>query len=290
MFIGVFTAIVTPFMNGKLDEDSLRGLIEFQIAEGVNGIVPCGTTGESPTLSYQEYQRVVEITVETVNKQLPVVVGAGSNATAKAVEMTRLAKQLGADATLQVAPYYNKPTQEGIYRHIKDVAKVGLPLMLYNIPSRTGVNITPHTAARLSEMSEVVAIKEASGDITQVAEICQQCGDRLTILSGDDALTLPILSIGGKGVVSVISNLLPDKMVELCRAWQEGQTARALSIHKNLLPLFQTLFMEPNPIPIKTAMKMKGLIQTPEVRLPMCNMSEAGHNKLSQVIQQLDSC
>ena len=290
MFTGVFTAIVTPFIKGEVDEESLRDLIAFQIAKGADGLVPCGTTGEAPTLSYDEYKRVVEITVAVARKRLPVVAGAGSNATAKAVEMTRLAKQLGADATLQVAPYYNKPTQEGIYRHIKDVAKVGLPLMLYNIPSRTGVNITPHTAARLSEMSEVVAIKEASGDITQVAEICQQCGDRLTILSGDDALTLPILSIGGKGVVSVISNLLPDKMVELCRAWQEGQTATALSIHKNLLPLFQTLFMEPNPIPIKTAMKMKGLIQTPEVRLPMCNMSEAGHHKLSQVIQQLDSC
>ena len=286
MFTGVFTAIVTPFSNGELDEESLRGLIEFQIAKGIDGIVPCGTSGESPTLAFDEYKRVVGITVEIARKQVPVVAGAGSNATAKAVELTRCAKQLGVDATLQVTPYYNKPTPAGLYQHFKMVAEVGLPLVIYNVPGRTGINMTPETVAHLSKIPEVAAIKEASGDIAQMAEINRLCGDRLTLLSGDDALTLPVLSVGGKGVISVISNLLPDKMAEICRAWQAGDAAGALENHAGLLPLMRAMFMESNPIPIKTALMMKGLIKSAELRLPLCAMSETNTEKLAQVLKE----
>ena len=304
MFAGVLTAIVTPFFNGELDEESLRGLIEFQIAKGIDGIVPCGTTGESPTLSFDEYKRVVGITVEIARKRVPVVAGAGSNATAKAVELTRCAKQLGVDATLQVTPYYNKPTPEGLYQHFKKVAEVGLPLVIYNVPGRTGINITPETAAHLSKIPEAAAIKEASGDIAQMAEISRLCGDRLTLLSGDDALTkmltpivvitafcgvflwVSVLSVGGKGVISVISNLLPDKMAEICRAWQAGDGAGALENHAGLLPLMRAMFMESNPIPIKTALMMKGLIKSAELRLPLCAMSETNREKLAQVLKE----
>ncbi len=286
MFTGVFTAIVTPFINGELDEESLRGLIEFQIAKGIAGIVPCGTTGESPTLGFDEYKRVVGITVEIARKRVPVVAGAGSNATAKAVELTRCAKQLGVDATLQVTPYYNKPTPEGLYQHFKKVAEVGLPLVIYNVPGRTGINITPETVAHLSKIPEVAAIKEASGDIAQMAEINRLCDDRLTLLSGDDAMTLPVLSVGGKGVISVISNLLPDKMAKICQAWQAGDAARALENHAGLLPLMRAMFMESNPIPIKTALMMKGLIKSAELRLPLCAMSETNREKLAQVLKE----
>jgi len=286
MFTGVFTAIVTPFISGELDEESLRSLIEFQITKGIDGIVPCGTTGESPTLDFDEYKRVVGITVEVARKRIPVVAGAGSNATAKAVELTRCVKQLGVDATLQVTPYYNKPTPEGLYQHFKKVAEVNLPMVIYNVPGRTGINITPETVAHLSKIPEVAAIKEASGDITQIAEIRRLCGDRLTLLSGDDAMTLPILSVGGKGVISVISNILPDKMVEICRAWQAGDCARALENHAELLPLIRAMFMESNPIPIKTALMMKGLIKSTELRLPLCAMSETNREKLAQVLKE----
>ena len=286
MFTGIFTAIVTPFINGELDEESLRDLIEFQIAKGIDGIVPCGTTGESPTLGFDEYKRVIGITVEIACKRVPVVAGAGSNATAKAVELTRCAKQLGVDATLQVAPYYNKPTQEGLYQHFKKVAEVGLPLVIYNVPGRTGINITPETVADLSKIPEVAAIKEASGDITQIAEFRRLCGDRLTLLSGDDAMTLPVLSVGGKGVISVISNLLPDKMTEIYRAWQTGDGAGALEKHAQLLPVMRAMFMESNPIPIKTALMMKGLIKSSELRLPLCAMSETNGEKLAQILKE----
>ena len=286
MFAGVLTAIVTPFINGELDEESLRGLIEFQIAKGIDGIVPSGTTGESPTLSFDEYKRVVGITVEIARNRVPVVAGAGSNATAKAVELTRCAKRLGVDATLQVSPYYNKPTSEGLYQHFKKVAEVGLPLVIYNVPGRTGINITPATAAHLSKIPEVVAIKEASGDITQMAEISRLCGDRQVLLSGDDAMTLPVLSVGGKDVISVISNLLPDKMVEICRAWQAGDVAAALENHAGLLPLMRAMFMESNPIPIKTALMLKGLIKSSELRLPLCAISETNKDKLTRVLTE----
>ncbi|MCP4356989.1 MAG: 4-hydroxy-tetrahydrodipicolinate synthase [Chloroflexi bacterium] len=286
MFTGVYTAIVTPFINGELDEESLRGLIEFQITEGIDGIVPCGTTGESPTLSFDEYKRVVGITVEVTRKRIPVVAGAGSNATDKAVELTRCAKQLGVDAVLQVTPYYNKPTPEGLYQHFKKVAEVGLPLVIYNVPGRTGINITPETVAHLSKIPEVAAIKEAGGDIIQIAEISRLCGDRLSLLSGDDAMTLPVLSVGGEGVISVISNLLPGKMAETCRAWRAGDGTSARENHAGLLPLMRAMFMESNPIPIKTALTMKGLIKSAELRLPLCAMSEPNRDKLAQIMKE----
>ena len=285
MLTGVLTAIVTPFINGELDEESLCGLIEFQITKGIDGIVPCGTTGESPTLTFDEYKRVIELTVEIARNRVPVVAGAGSNATAKAVELARCAKQLGVDATLQVTPYYNKPTSEGLYQHFKKVAEVGLPLVIYNVPGRTGINITPETVADLSKIPEVIAIKEASGDISQIAEISRICGDRLSLLSGDDTMTLPVLSVGGKGVISVISNLLPDNTAAICRAWEAGDKARALEIHAEFLPLMQAMFIESNPIPIKTALMMKGLIKSAELRLPLCAMSETNREKLAQVLK-----
>jgi len=286
MFKGVFTAIVTPFINGELDEESLGGLIEFQIAQGVDGLVPCGTSGESPTLTFDEYKRVLALTVEIARQRVPVIAGAGSNATAKAVELTRCAKQLGADATLQVTPYYNRPTPEGLYQHFKKVAEVGLPLVLYNVPGRTGTNMTPETVARLSKIPEVASIKEASGDIAQIAEIGRRCGDRLTLLSGDDAMTLPAMSVGGKGVISVISNLLPDQTVAICRAWQGGDPDTARENHAELLPLMRAMFMESNPIPIKTAMQMKGLIKSAELRLPLCAMSADNKEKLARALQE----
>lgn len=285
MLSGIITAIVTPFLNGLLDEKSLSELISFQLDKGVHGIVPCGTTGESPTLSFEEYKRVVGITVETVNKNVPVIAGAGANNTAKAVELTRSAKSLGVDATLQVAPYYNKPTQEGLFQHFKAVAEVGLPIVLYNIPSRCGIDIQPKTVARLTELPEIIAIKEASGSIVQMAEFRKHCGDRLTLLTGDDAQTLPAMCMGGKGVISVLGNLLPQEMVELYRDWQQGDTASAIARNEQLFPVMQAMFIEANPVPVKTALAMKGLIQSSEVRLPLCNMSAENTKELASAMK-----
>ena len=285
MLSGIITAIVTPFLNGLLDEKSLSELISFQLDKGVHGIVPCGTTGESPTLSFEEYKRVVGITVETVNKNVPVIAGAGANNTAKAVELTRSAKSLGVDATLQVAPYYNKPTQEGLFQHFKAVAEVGLPIVLYNIPSRCGIDIQPKTVARLTELPEIIAIKEASGSVVQMAEFRKHCGDRLTLLTGDDAQTLPAMCMGGKGVISVLGNLLPQEMVELYRDWQQGDTASAIARNEQLFPVMQAMFIEANPVPVKTALAMKGLIQSSEVRLPLCNMSAENTKELASAMK-----
>ncbi len=287
MLSGVITAIVTPFSNGQLDEKSLSELISFQLENGIHGIVPCGTTGESPTLSTEEYKRVVGISVETVNKRVPVVAGAGANSTASAIELTRTAKSLGVDATLQVAPYYNKPTQEGIFQHFKAVAKVGLPIVLYNVPGRTGIDIHPRTVARLAVFPEIIAIKEASGNITQMAEIRKYCDDQLTLLTGDDAQTLPAMCMGGKGVISVLSNLLPKEMVELYTTWQKGDTAGAIEQNRHLFPVMQAMFMEANPVPVKTAMTMKGLIQSSEVRLPLCSMTDENISELTMIMQKL---
>jgi len=285
MLSGIITAIVTPFLNGLLDEKSLSELISFQLDKGVHGIVPCGTTGESPTLSFEEYKRVVGITVETVNKNVPVIAGAGSNNTAKAVELTRSAKSLGVDATLQVAPYYNKPTQEGLFQHFKAVAEVGLPIVLYNIPSRCGIDIQPKTVARLTELPEIIAIKEASGSVVQMAEFRKHCGDQLTLLTGDDAQTLPAMCMGGKGVISVLGNLLPQEMVELYRDWKQGDTASAIARNEQLFPVMQAMFIEANPVPVKTALAMKGLIQSSEVRLPLCNMTAESTKELASAMK-----
>ena len=237
MFAGSFVAIITPFRQGKVDERALAELIEWQIANGTNGIVPCGTTGESATLSHSEHNRVIELTVEVVRRRVPVIAGTGSNSTEEAIALTKHAKQAGADGALLITPYYNKPTQEGLYRHYKAVAEaVDLPLVLYNIPSRTGVNMLPSTIARLSVVNTIVGVKEGSGSVQQASDIVQQCGDRLTVLAGDDSLTLPMMAVGGKGVITVTANIMPLEMAGLVKAFADGRIDEARRIHFKLSP------------------------------------------------------
>lgn len=288
MFTGSFVAIVTPFRKGKIDERALAELIEWQIAKGTNGIVPCGTTGESATLSYEEHNRVIELTVEVVNRRVPVIAGTGSNSTDEAIALTKHAKQTGVDGALLITPYYNKPTQEGLYRHYKAVSEaVDLPLVLYNIPGRTGVNMVPATIARLSAIKTIVGVKEGSGSVQQASDVVQMCGDRLTVLAGDDALTLPMMAVGAKGVVTVTANLLPTDMANLVKAFAAGKIDEARRIHFKLSPLFAALFYETNPIPVKEALGMMGKID-PELRLPLCPMAQDTREKLSRVMKDLD--
>ena len=281
MIQGGITALVTPIRNGKVDEDSFRNLIESQIAAGIDGLVPCGTTGESATLSHAEHKQVVEFTVKVVNKRVPVIAGAGSNNTLEAIALTQHARQAGADAALHISPYYNKPTQEGLYQHFAAVANaVDFPIIVYNIQSRTGVNILPETFARMAELPQVVGIKEASGDVAQMAAMKQLGGDRIALLSGDDSLTLPVLAIGGVGVISVLSNILPAEVSKLCRLWREGKAEEARSCYYYLLDLSRDLFLETNPILTKTALKMMGVIESDELRLPMCAPKEETRQRL----------
>ena len=280
MFQGSIVAIVTPFKNGKVDEEKYRELIEFQIKNGTSAIVPCGTTGESATLNFEEHHRVIDITVQAVRKRVPVIAGTGGNSTAEAIELTEHAKRVGADATLQVAPYYNKPTQEGLFQHFKAIAKaVPLPQVLYNIPGRTGVNMLPATVARLAELKEVVAIKEASGDLGQMAEVVRLGGNKITLLSGDDNLTLPVLAIGGKGVVSVVANIVPKDSAKMVKAWHDGNVEQARKLFYKLLPLCQAMFYETNPIPVKTSLALMGKIGG-EMRLPLWPMAPANLERL----------
>lgn len=286
MFKGSIVAIVTPFKDGKVDEESYRQLIEFQIENGTSAIVPCGTTGESATLNVGEHARVIDIAVEAVNNRVPVIAGTGGNSTSEAIELTEHAKKVGADATLQVTPYYNKPTQEGLYQHFKAIAKaVPLPQVLYNVPSRTSVNMLPETVVRLAELPEVVAIKEASGDIGQMADIVRLAGDKITLLSGDDNLTLPVLSIGGAGVVSVAANIVPRDTADLVKAWEEGRIDEAKGLFYKLLPLCQAMFFETNPIPVKTSLGLMGKIQD-EMRLPLYPMAPANLEKLKKALSE----
>ena len=286
MFEGSIVAIVTPFKDGKVDEEAFRELIEFQIENGTSAIVPCGTTGESATLDFEEHKRVIEICVDAVKKRVPVIAGAGANNTKEAIELTAFAKEAGADATLQVVPYYNKPTQEGLYLHFSTIAKeVPLPQVLYNIPGRTGINMLPQTVARLAELKEIVAIKEASGNLVQMAEIMNLAGDKITLISGDDTLTLPVLSIGGKGVISVIANIVPKETAEMVKLWKQGDVDGAKNMYLKLLPLCQAMFYETNPIPVKTALSLMGKI-TEEIRLPLCPMSPANLERLKNVLKQ----
>ncbi|MDD5205416.1 MAG: 4-hydroxy-tetrahydrodipicolinate synthase [Desulfobacterales bacterium] len=285
MFGGSIVAIVTPFRDGKIDEEAYRELIEFQIQNGTSAIVPCGTTGESATLGMEEHSRVIEITIEAVKKRVPVIAGTGGNSTREAIELTGHARKAGADATLQVAPYYNKPTQEGLFQHFKSIAKeVPLPQVLYNIPGRTGVNMLPQTIARIAELPEVVAIKEASGDLGQMAEIVRLAGDRLTLLSGDDNLTLPVLAIGGKGVISVVANIVPGDSAQMVRAWENGDVQKARKLFYKLLPLCQAMFYETNPIPVKTSLALMGRVNE-EFRLPMCPLAPANREKLEKALK-----
>jgi 4-hydroxy-tetrahydrodipicolinate synthase len=284
MFTGSLVAIVTPFRKGTIDERALSDLIEWQIANGTNGIVPCGTTGESATLTHEEHNRVIELTVEVVNRRVPVIAGTGSNSTNEAIALTQHAKRAGADGALLITPYYNKPTQEGLYRHYKAVAEsVDLPLVLYNIPGRTGVNMLPSTIARLSAIKTIVGVKEGSGSVQQASDIVQMCGDRLTVLAGDDSLTLPMMAVGGKGVITVTANIVPADMAALVKAFADGAIAEARRIHFKLSPLFAALFFETNPIPVKEALGMMGKID-PELRLPLCPMAQDTREKLVQAL------
>jgi 4-hydroxy-tetrahydrodipicolinate synthase len=284
---GCFVAVVTPFSdNGGINEEGLRKNIEFLIEHGVAGIVPCGTTGESATLSWEEHNRVVDIALSQANGRIQVIAGAGSNNTLESIEAAKHAKVNGAHAILCITPYYNKPTQEGLYQHYKMIAcKVDVPIVLYNVPGRTAVNLGAETVERLCEFKNIVAIKEASGNLVQISEIHRRCGDRLTILSGDDALTLPILSCGGRGVISVVANIWPDKMVAMIAAFQAGNMTKALGIHEELLPVSNAMFIETSPGPIKTAMNHLGLSAGP-LRLPLAAMSKDNKHKLIAILKE----
>jgi 4-hydroxy-tetrahydrodipicolinate synthase len=285
MFKGSLVAIVTPFKNGQVDEQALGDLIEFQITNGTDGIVPCGTSGESATLTYEEHDRVIEFTVEATRRRVPVIAGTGSNSTDEAITLTKHAKQAGADGALLICPYYNKPTQEGLYRHYKAIAEaVDLPLVVYNIPSRTSVNIQPTTIARLSSIHNIVAIKEGAGSLGQVSEIIQACGNRITVLAGDDGLTVPMMAVGAHGVITVTANIAPADMAALVDAFAAGKLDEAKALHYKLYPLFTALFYETNPIPVKEALGMMGKIQ-PELRLPLCPMSVENREKLAGALK-----
>lgn len=285
MFKGSFVAIVTPFKDGKVDEEAYRELIDFQIENGTSGIVPCGTTGESATLNMEEHIGVIKIAVEAVNKRVPVIAGTGGNSTIEAIQLTKHAKEIGADASLQVTPYYNKPTQEGLYQHYRAIAEaVALPQVLYNVPGRTSINMLPETVARLAELPEVVAIKEASGNLAQMAEILKLAGDKIDLLSGDDNITLPVLSIGGKGVVSVVANIVPSDTAHMIAAWEQGDIEKARGIFYKLFPLCRAMFYETNPIPVKTSLALMGKIRD-EFRLPLVPMAPANTERLKKVLQ-----
>ncbi len=287
MFRGALSAIVTPFRDGSVDEAALRELVEWQVQNGIDGLVPCGSTGESATLTHAEHERVVKIVIEQTRRRVPVVAGTGSNSTAEAIRLTVGAREAGADGALLISPYYNKPTQDGILKHYKMIAaSTDLPLIVYNIPGRTASNIAPETFARMCEVKTIVGVKEASGSMDQASDIFRLCGDRLTILSGDDSLTLPLMALGAAGVISVISNVMPRETHELTAAALAGNFKRAREIHFQLLPLMRALFFETNPIPVKQALAFMGKC-TREMRMPLTQMSPGPAEKLHAVMKEL---
>ena len=290
MFSGTFTALVTPFRDGGIDASAFEQLIETQIAAGISGVVAIGTTGESPTLSHDERGQVIRVAVARANKRCLVFAGTGSNSTQHAIADTQVAEKLGVDAALLVAPYYNKPSQEGLFRHFKAIADAtSLPIMLYNIPGRCGVDIVPETVARLAkECRNIVSIKEASGSVERVGELRRRLPDAFTILSGDDSLTLPFMAVGAVGVVSVASNLFPSEVCALVRSCESGDFKSAEKLHRKLLPLFKDLFIEPNPVPVKTALGWRGAM-SPEVRLPLCEMTAANQVRLRKTLEDFES-
>jgi 4-hydroxy-tetrahydrodipicolinate synthase len=283
---GSIVALVTPFREGGVDEAKLRELVEFHVANGTDAIVPCGTTGESPTLSHDEHHRVVEIVVSAARGRVPVIAGTGSNSTAEAIALTKHAERAGASAALVVNPYYNKPTQEGLYRHFRAVAESSsLPVIVYNIQSRTAINVETATLARLArDCRNIVGVKEASGSLDQMSQVILACGPEFSVLSGDDNLTLPLMAIGGRGVISVIANLVPRDVSDMVHAALDGDWKRARELHYRLFPLARAAFLETNPIPIKEAMAMAGMLE-PELRLPMCRMSDDNRAKLRGVVE-----
>jgi 4-hydroxy-tetrahydrodipicolinate synthase len=287
IFTGSFVALVTPFRNGKVDEATLRELVEVHAASGTDGLVPCGTTGESPTLSHDEHRRVVEVVVDAARKRMKILAGTGSNSTSEAIELTRHAEKTGADGALVVNPYYNKPTQEGLYRHFRAVAEsAAFPIVVYNIQSRTAVNIETATMARLvKDVKNIRGVKEASGSLDQMSQVIAACGPGFSVLSGDDNLTLPLMAVGGHGVISVIANILPRETAEMVHAALDNDIKRARELHYRLFPMARAAFLETNPIPIKEAMAMAGMIE-PEFRLPMCRMSDANRETLRGIVRQ----
>ncbi|MGC8502897.1 4-hydroxy-tetrahydrodipicolinate synthase [Desulfurella sp.] len=285
---GAMTAIVTPFKNGKFDEVSFRNLIKRQIENGIDCIVPCGTTGEAVTLDLNEYEKVVGSCVEECKGQVGVLAGAGSNNTKKVIEMAKLAQSLGADAILSVTPYYNKPTQEGLYQHYKAIADaVDIGVVIYNVPGRTSVSILPDTVARLSEIDNIIGIKEASGSLNQVSEIIEKSKENFSVISGDDFLTLPMLSLGGSGIISVTSNVAPAMVSAQYDAFVSGDLEKAKTLHHKMYPLHQMMFIETNPIPVKTAVALMGLVEE-EFRLPLCKMSNTNKEKLKTMLKEYE--
>ncbi len=287
MFEGSYVALVTPFKDDEaLDEAKLKELIEFQIEGGTHGIVPCGTTGESPALSETEHDRVIEITVETVNGRVPVIAGTGSNSTTRTLRATEHAKAAGADAALIVTPYYNKPTQEGLYAHYMKIAdSVDIPIIVYNVPGRCGTDILSPTIARLAEHPNIVALKEATGELKRASEVVNLCPDDFVVLSGDDVNTLPILAVGGKGVISVAANIVPADVAEMCNAFHAGNLELAQKLHYKTLPLSINLFIETNPIPVKTALKLMGKLNG-KVRLPLAPMAPKNFEALRNTLAE----
>lgn len=284
MFQGSIVALVTPFKAGKIDEKSFGDLIEWQIKEGTDALLPCGCTGEAATLSMEEHQRLVALAVEAVAGRRPVVAGAGSNNTAEALQLTRHAKKAGANAVLIITPYYNKPTPTGLLLHYSAIAEaVDIPIIMYNVPSRTGISLLPETIAELSQKRNIVAIKEASGSLDQVSSIKERCG--IAVLSGDDSLTLPIMALGGVGVVSVAANIIPKGVVELTHAFLSGDKEKAEKTHHQHYPLFRALFYETNPIPVKTVLAWMGKV-APEWRLPLCAMTKENETRLRKVVEK----
>ncbi len=284
MMKGLYVALVTPFnKDTSLNEKKLRELVRFHVAAGTDGLVPCATTSENPTYTWEEHFRIIEIVVEEAKGALKVVPGCGTNSTTKSIENIRKAKSLGADGAMVVTPYYNKPTQEGLYAHFMKLADEGLPLMLYNVPGRTGLNMLPKTVARLSEHEKIEAIKEASGSLEQMCEIILLCGDKISLLSGDDGITLPILAVGGKGIVSVVGNIVPKDMLAMLRAFDKGDLAKAREWHYKLFPLCKAMFVETNPTPVKEAMNMLGM-GVGDVRLPLVGLLPENREKLRKAL------
>ena len=285
-FQGSLVAMVTPFRAGKIDEAKVRELVDFHVQGGTDAIIPCGTTGESPTLTHDEHHRMIDLVVDAANKRIPVVPGTGSNCTAEAISLTRHAERAGASAVLVVNPYYNKPTQEGLYQHFRAVAEsTTLPVILYNIQGRTAVNVETATLGRLvRDCQNIVGVKEASGSLDQQSQVILETGPYFSVLSGDDNIPLPLLAIGGRGVVSVIANIVPRETADMVHAALDGDWKRARDLHYKLFPLARAAFLETNPIPIKEAMAMAGMIE-PEFRLPMCRMGEANREKLRGILR-----
>ena len=285
MFTGSMVALVTPFKNGQVDWPSLEALVEFHLSNGTNGIVPCGTTGESATLSHAEHDQVIRTVIKAVNKRVPVIAGTGSNSTDEAVRLTKEAERSGADGALMISPYYNRPTQEGIYQHYKKVAsEVGIPLIVYNIPGRTGSKIEPETLARLAEIKNVAGVKEATGSVDQAIDVIRLCGDRLAVYSGEDSLIYSLMALGGKGVISTVANVAPRQTAQLTQACLAGNWDDGRKIQFQLIPLIRSLFIETNPIPVKTALALMGKC-TGELRLPMTPMAEGNVKKLKIALE-----